>query len=240
MLRFLLSLAFAAAVIPTAPPTHVMDAAGVLSAQTKIALEQQLLAHERATTNQVVVAIFGELGDQDLVDYTNRVFKEWKIGQASKNNGVLLALYWKDHKIRIEVGYGLEAVLTDAKARAIIEERLKPSLQSGNPDRAVSEGVSGVLSVLIGSSPSKSSSFAKVNAPTIDALKLRHGDDFYDRISDVFLALVAPFLFLGALIVLFLIGFFMRQGGTITGNRSGGGYSGGGGNSGGGGASGNW
>ncbi len=86
----------------------------------------------------MLIAIFDSLGDEDLVDYTNRVFSAWKIGKRGKDNGVLLALYWKDHKARIEVGYGLEPLLTDAKSKQILSDFLIPELKAGQPDRALS------------------------------------------------------------------------------------------------------
>ncbi|MGZ3699768.1 MAG: TPM domain-containing protein, partial [Bdellovibrionota bacterium] len=124
--------------IPAPPYYYVLDEAGVMDARSLQALQALLIEHDRTTGEQIVMAIFKSLDGEDLVDYTNRVFSQWKIGQRGKDNGVLLALYWNDHKSRFEVGYGLEGLLTDAKTKDILENVLKPELQAGNPNRALS------------------------------------------------------------------------------------------------------
>lgn len=127
----------AAAPIP-APPTHfVLDEPAILSASAKRALETTLVEHTRLTQEQIVVAIFGGLAGDDLVSRTNEVFEAWKIGQKGRDNGVLLALYWEDRKARIEVGYGLEATLTDSRAKRVIDGVLVPGLRAGQNDNAV-------------------------------------------------------------------------------------------------------
>lgn len=136
-LLLLPAAALAAAPIP-APPAHfVLDEPGVLGASAKRALETTLVEHARLTQEQIVVAIFGGLAGDDLVSRTNEVFEAWKIGQKGRDNGVLLALYWEDRKARIEVGYGLEATLTDSRAKRVIDGVLVPGLRAGQNDNAV-------------------------------------------------------------------------------------------------------
>jgi uncharacterized protein len=123
--------------IPPAPEYYVLDEPGVISKPILESLQALLVEHDHLTGEQVLVAIFGSLEGEDLVSWTNQVFAKWGIGKRGKDNGVLLALYWKDHKSRIEVGYGLEPVLTDAKAKRILSEYLAPELRNGNTDRAL-------------------------------------------------------------------------------------------------------
>jgi uncharacterized protein len=131
--------AFAAeSALPPSPPTHVLDEPGILSPRVGQALRALLAEHERITSEQVLVAVFKTLGEEDLVDFTSRVFSSWKMGTRGKDNGALLALYWNDRKARIEVGYGLEASLTDAKSKRILEDYLIPELRRGDADRALS------------------------------------------------------------------------------------------------------
>ncbi len=73
-----------------------------------------------------MIAIFRSLEGESLEDYSNRLFKHWKIGDAKKNDGVLLALFKEDRKWRVEVGYGLEGVLTDLEAAVGTEIPLRP------------------------------------------------------------------------------------------------------------------
>lgn len=123
--------------IPSPPYYYVQDEPHVLDQKTTRALQTLLIEHDRVTGEQFLIAVFNSLDGEDLVDYTNRVFSNWKIGQRGKDNGVLLALYWQDHKARIEVGYGLEPLLTDAKSKLIITDILVPELQNHDPGRAL-------------------------------------------------------------------------------------------------------
>ncbi len=123
--------------LPAPPTSYVLDEPGVLDAKTLGSLQALLSRQDSVTGEQVVFAIFKTLSHQDLVTWTNQVFQHWKIGQKGKDNGVLLALYWQDHKARIEVGYGLESRLTDAKSKWIINEYLIPELKSNHPNAAL-------------------------------------------------------------------------------------------------------
>jgi uncharacterized protein len=134
--------------IPQAPYYYVLDEPHVLSQNALRSIETLLIEHDRVSGEQVLVAIFQTLGDEDLVDYTNRVFQQWKIGKRGKDNGVLLALFWNEHKVRIEVGYGLEGVLTDAKSSGIISDILVPELKNSNPDRGLSLAALEILRTL--------------------------------------------------------------------------------------------
>jgi uncharacterized protein len=134
--------------IPSPPYYYVLDEPHALSQQALHTIETLLIEHDRIAGEQVLVAIFQNLGDEDLVDYTSRVFSTWKIGKRGKDNGALLALYWDDHKSRIEVGYGLEPVLTDAKTKLILTDNLAPELKNGNPDRGVTLAVLEILRTL--------------------------------------------------------------------------------------------
>jgi uncharacterized protein len=134
--------------IPAAPFYYVLDEPHVLSQNALRSVETLLIEHDRVAGEQVLVAIFQSLGDEDLVDYTNRVFQQWKIGKRGKDNGVLLALFWNNHKARIEVGYGLEGLLTDAKSSGILSDILLPELKNSNPDRAVSLAALEILRTL--------------------------------------------------------------------------------------------
>jgi uncharacterized protein len=134
--------------IPAAPYYYVLDEPHVLSPNTLRSVQTLLIEHDRVSGEQVLVAIFQSLGDEDLVDYTSRIFQQWKIGKRGKDNGVLLALFWNEHKARIEVGYGLEPVLTDAKSSGILSDILIPELKNQSPDRGISLAVLEILRTL--------------------------------------------------------------------------------------------
>lgn len=111
-------------------------------------IDQVLSEQESTTAEQIVVAVFSSLDGEDVADYSNRVFRAWKIGQKQRNNGVLLALYVKDRKMRIEVGYGLEALLTDARSKRIIENSLVPRLKDDDLWGALKYGVYDILKTI--------------------------------------------------------------------------------------------
>lgn len=250
------SLALAApATLPPAPTAQVYDETKVLRAETQRSLSALFWAHEQKTTDQIVFSIFKGLGDEDLVSYTNRIFKAWKIGQKGKDNGLLLALYWKDRKIRFEVGYGFEGLLTDLKTKRIITDVLAPALKSEGPDQAL---ISAAVAVL-----------KELNSPLIksgEAEKIIHDGGFkYAYPSHGSSPRVGVNALIIVLVFFLVLYWFFSQGsggGFIGGGgggwwgggtggfggggsrgggiSGGGGFSGGGGSSGGGGASGDW
>jgi uncharacterized protein len=134
MVRVLLALVFCASFayalqMPERPNARVNDYASVLSPSEVSSMEQKLSQFEKETSNQVVVAIFPSLDGEDVDDFTNRLFEKWHLGQKDRNNGVLLTVFVQDHKVRIEVGYGLEAVLTDAISSQIIRDEIAPEFR---------------------------------------------------------------------------------------------------------------
>ena len=148
LLLAFLPAAHGAKAIPDAPAYYVLDEPGVLAGSPKRAIETLLIEHDRATSEQILIAVFKSLEGEDLVDYTNRVFQAWKIGHRGKNNGVLLALYWDDRKARIEVGYGLEPQLTDSRSTRILDDFLIPNLKNDRPDLALSQSAFEILAAL--------------------------------------------------------------------------------------------
>lgn len=111
------------------PPRLVNDYANVLGAQQVQYLETKLRNYNDTTSTQIVVVIENSLEDDDLFDYTMRLSQAWGIGQKGKNNGLLIYVAIQDRKIRINVGYGLEATVTDAQSKRIIENIIKPAFK---------------------------------------------------------------------------------------------------------------
>jgi uncharacterized protein len=108
------------------PTGRVNDYAGLLRPAEREQLESRLAERERATGAQVVVAIFPSLEGESLEDYSIRLAQKWRIGQKSLDNGVILLIFVNDRKMRLEVGYGLEPVIPDIVAGALIRETLAP------------------------------------------------------------------------------------------------------------------
>jgi len=130
---------------------RVVDGADLLSAEDENKLTQRLRLHEANTSNQVVVVTLTTLQGEDIADYGYQLGRHWGIGQAEQNNGVLLIVAPNERKVRIEVGYGLEATLTDALSKQIIENRITPKFKKKDYAGGINEGVKAILGVLDGS-----------------------------------------------------------------------------------------
>ncbi len=113
-------------------------------------MESILRQHEKETSNQIVVAIFPSLEQESLEDYVNRLFEKWGIGQKVNNNGVLLAIFLKERKVRIEVGYGLEGRLTDALSARIIRNEIAPDFRAGRYGAGIQKGVLAIQKAIAG------------------------------------------------------------------------------------------
>jgi uncharacterized protein len=118
-------------VVPPAPTARVNDYAGLLSAEERARLEQRLAAGEAATGAQMVIAIFRSLEGESLEDFSIRLAERWRVGRRSLDNGVILLVFVTDRRLRLEVGYGLEPVITDAVAAAIVRDVLAPRFREG-------------------------------------------------------------------------------------------------------------
>lgn len=132
--------------LPPAPKRHFNDYAGVVNATDSQQLDQRLARYERETTNQFVVAIFQKLETQSsLEDYTRRVANAWKVGQAGRNNGVVLFVFVQDRKMRLQVGPGLTGALPDAFCKRVLDEKLTPAFRRGDYAQGVRAAVDAVI-----------------------------------------------------------------------------------------------
>jgi len=133
--------AFAQPDVPPAPTRYVTDVANVLDDEREEALNEKLAQYEHETTNQFIVYVDRKLpAGVALEDYTLACANAWGIGQKDKNNGVVLFLFIDDRKSRIEVGSGLESVLTNDRASQILIDIRKP-LRDGDTIGAVEQAV---------------------------------------------------------------------------------------------------
>jgi uncharacterized protein len=141
-----------AAAAPVYPPLtgRVVDEAGLLSPAAAARITAQLEAHEKATSNQVVVAIVKSLQGYEIEDYGIGLARAWGIGQQGRNNGVVLIVAPNERRVRIEVGYGLEGNLTDAISSDIIRNRITPAFRDSRFEAGIQEGVNGIIAAIDG------------------------------------------------------------------------------------------
>lgn len=154
-LATLMGLTAAPALARDVPPLkgHVNDLGAVLSPATRQALELQLAEHERATTQQLVLLIVPSLGDDTIEDFSMRVAESWELGAKGEDNGLVLLVALHDHKMRIEVGYGLEGVVTDALASRLIREVLQPAFRKGDYDGGTVQAFAALMKLGRGETP---------------------------------------------------------------------------------------
>lgn len=232
------ALAFAATAVavPTFPALtgRVVDDAHLLSPHARAQLNAELAAHERKTTEQVVVVTLPSLQGYPIEDYGYQLGRYWGIGRAKQNNGTLFIVAPKERAVRIEVGYGLEGRLTDALSSDIIHTQVLPQFRQGHYETGVVLGARAILAVLDGTYvPSPKA--AQSDRPSVLAVSALF-------ILLVVLALVLlPFLRYAQQPGMYRRGPYDGWGGGgFGGGDVGGGFSGGGGSFGGGGASGRW
>lgn len=136
--------------VPEHAGVWVHDEARVLSSAAKGQLEAILKTERDSTSNQIAVLIVPSLNGQPLEEYALKVAETWGIGKKSKDNGVLLLIAIQERQVRVEVGLGLEGVLTDAMSRRITRNEIVPAFRQGNYDGGVIAGVQSVIQVIKG------------------------------------------------------------------------------------------
>ncbi|WP_139539595.1 TPM domain-containing protein [Klebsiella spallanzanii] len=127
---------------------QVTDLTGLLTSAEQQALNQRLENLEQKTQVQVAVLVVPGTGEETIEQYATRVFASWKLGDAQRNDGVLLLVAWQDRQVRIEVGYGLEGTLTDVQAGQIIRNMIVPAFKQGELAAGLMQGSEGISTVL--------------------------------------------------------------------------------------------
>ena len=234
--------------LPPKPERYITDRAGILPSDRADALNRKLEQFERDTSNQVLVWIDRKIPEGFVLeDFTVRAFQKWKVGQADKDNGAVLFVFSDDHKLRIEVGYGLEGVLPDITAKRIIDDEIVPRFRADDYPGGIEAGTDAMIAATKGE--------YKGTGATVDERSRR-------RTGLPISGCAVPLFFLFIFVILPMLARRQRRlwrtyggsgwwtggggfggfggGGWSGGGGGGGGFSGGGGSSGGGGASGSW
>lgn len=127
---------------------RVVDQANLLDTATEQALTEKLAALEASSTDQLVVVTVNSLQDQEIEEYGYQLGRAWGIGQKENDNGALLIVAPNDRKVRVEVGYGLEPILTDAFSSQVIRNDILPSFRDGDYQAGVIKGVDALIAQL--------------------------------------------------------------------------------------------
>lgn len=151
--HILILLLIATSALALEPPPlqgRVNDLAGLLSTGVRTELEQHLQELEKSDSTQVVILTVTSLEGDNLEDFSIRVAEKWRIGQKGTDNGVILLISKAEHKIRIEVGRGLEGKLTDLVSGRIIRSDIAPKFKNNDFDGGIAAGVSSIIAVVKG------------------------------------------------------------------------------------------
>jgi len=221
---------------------RVVDQANIIQPATRSAIEEKLAELEAKSGIQIAVATVGSLEGQDIEPYANELFRNWKLGEKTKNNGVLLLVAPNERRVRIEVGYGLEGTLTDALSKVIIANAITPRFKAGDFSGGISRGVDDIITVLtIDSSEwQKRPALRLDNQQTTDPASWLLLAAFIVLVTLLIASPTFRWLFLNTVLNILVSSGGSSGGGYSGGSSGGGGFSGGGGSSGGGGASGSW
>jgi uncharacterized protein len=130
------------------PDGYINDFAGVLDAETRATLNARLRDVEAKTSSEIAVAIVTSLDGTSVDEYANRLFKEWGVGQAKTDNGVLILVSPSDREMRIEVGYGLEGILPDGLAGEIRDEQFLPRFRENDYAGGITAGVGRIADIV--------------------------------------------------------------------------------------------
>jgi uncharacterized protein len=267
MIRFWLSFLLLAAVAAPAAAQdfpklsgRVVDAANLIPDDQEAALAQKLEALDKASSRQLVVATVPDLQGYPIEDYGYQLGRAWGIGQKGANNGTLLIVAPNEHKVRIEVGYGLEPIMPDSLANRIIEEKITPAFKAGDFPGGINAGVDAIVEQFQ-APPEQAEQKVLESRQAQQAKQSRRGNDGGSFFPLIFWMIVLVFIVLpmlrrrgrgrryrGSALPVILWGGLgggshssgWGGGGGGWGGGGGGGFSGGGGSFGGGGASGSW
>jgi uncharacterized protein len=241
---------------PTFPPLtgRVVDDAQILSPDVERDLTTKLENLEATTGRQLVVATVPSLQGYPIEDYGYQLGRTWGIGEKDKDTGAILLVAPNERKVRIEVGYGLEPVLTDALSSVIIQSSILPKFRDGDMEAGIVAGTDALVEQLSLPADQAKARIAEASQP---AKHKAQGSPIVGLLVFLFIVFVFSNLFRGrrgrsglgsALpwIILSALNNSGRGGGGWSGGGGGsdwgggGGFSGGGGSFGGGGSSGSW
>ena len=145
--------------VPSAPnQTAILDQANIIDDVGEATLSQKLIDYKKQTGNEIAVLTVKSLQGEDDFAYSYKVAESWGIGSKQANNGALLFVAHDEHKIRLQVGRGLEPYLTDLQSSLIIRQKIAPEFKKGNYTAGITSGIDSMIAVIGGERLSGSTS----------------------------------------------------------------------------------
>lgn len=127
---------------------RIVDNANIITRKDKEEINSYLESLENSTGAQVAVLTINSLNGYSIEDFSMKVAESWKLGQKDKDNGALIVVALKEHKARIEVGYGLEGTLTDTKCGLILRNVIIPEFRNGDYSEGIVKGVKNIAGII--------------------------------------------------------------------------------------------
>ena len=239
----------------------VVDQANVIPDDVETRIGQKLVALKTQSQRQLQVVTVASLEDYDIADYSNRLFRSWQLGDKERNDGVMLVIAPNQRRMRIEVGYGMEPIVTDGFSFLVINKIITPKFKAGDLPGGIEAGTDALIEQMTLPPDQAAQIGAKANAQQRQQAKQHFNPASMVWIFVFFLFFILPMIRrmrggrrygssgLGQVIMWSVLDGMTRGGGgsgfgggggSDWGGGGGGGWSGGGGSSGGGGASGGW
>lgn len=192
LLMGLVSTVVAASDYPS-PQGYVNDLANVLGAEGRTNLESRLTTLEKETSAEVVVVTINSLNGNSIEVYSVELFEKWGIGKKGKDNGILFLIAVDDSEVRIEVGYGLEKIITDGRAGRILDNDVIPYFKEDNYEAGITAGIESIEKYIRDGSP-----------PSL--LEENPISTLIDKFS-----FVLPVIFIVGIISIYMMGFMARS-----------------------------
>jgi len=179
---------------------RITDVTSTLSVKELANIEQILVVLDSYTTCELVVLIIPTTGSETIEEYSMRAAEKWKIGKKEKDNGVILLIAKNDRKVRIEVGYGLEGILTDASSIRIIDNYIVPEFKNGDFYGGIYSGVGQISGILKG----------EINYVDYAKINVEYEQEEPNSLMYRYPTLGISLMFIGFIIPI-LPGFFMKK-----------------------------
>jgi len=144
---FIVASAVLAVDIPE-PRGFVNDYANVIDDTIEVEILSTIREFEEKTSNEIAVITFETIEDRTIEDVSMEIAEKWEVGKADKDNGILLFFAVKERRVRLEVGYGLEGVINDAKAGRILDDYVVEARNAGDYTTAAKQGVDGIIQAI--------------------------------------------------------------------------------------------
>lgn len=190
------------------PRGYVNDYTHTISEEWMVRTEEFVQNVEKATSCEIAVAVIDNLQGYPIEEYANGLFNEWGIGKKELDNGVLLLVALEDQELRIEVGYGLESVITDLQAKEIIDKVIVPRFQNNNYESGIYNGVIALSNEIYRDLNMQQASFTDM-VPVISPKSFFKSGIFHTLI--IIISVLSPWLLGGLIIGILLLRKYLKN-----------------------------